>query len=655
MRQTDRRNPFFRILLPLFFILFFSSLLWAEEVQNLPEITVSDSSENSSLERPSAFVTVIDPKPFAQQIKTLPELLAREPGVNVQQFGGLGQFSTVTLRGSTAEQVTVLLDGVRLNTAEGGAFDFSTLPLHAIDRIEIIRGGGASQFGSDSIGGVVQIFTKRSKKKPSYEASLTGGSFGTFKANAGYSKPFEKTSILLNYTHLHSAGDFKFKTTPTFLGGRKLGGDQVFTRENNAFWSESALLKWAGDPSSKVHLELVNDFFVSKREVPPTEQEAVFLAPANPPEARETLLRNLSSLKAEIHSLGKEGLNLELQGFYRLNQSRFQDPSPALIGKIDVKSLNQASGGKMAWSYTLESKKIEQSLKFSYDFRYDRFRGENFINPQLSSNLHERLTHGIFLSDEIALLDRRLMFYPLLRLENTSDFGTQAAFHLGLKAQPLSWLALKSNVENAFRYPNFNELYLPDQGIIRGNPNLLPEKSINFDAGLSFEHRLARTEISYFRNWIENSILFVPISAFTIAPVNTNRVHTQGVELTTQIHPKPYMLLDANYTLLLAKIAPSGNALPGRPRHKGNLKLTFKNRWGSVYAALQYIDRLPLDFANTTFVQKRAQLDLGGVLQFEKHYFFALELKNVTNAQILDARGFPLPRLSILGSVGARF
>ena len=71
-------------------------------------------------------------------------------------MGGLGQFSTVSIRGSSAEQVLVLLDGVRLNTGGGGSVDFSTIPLDSIERIEVIRGGGTTLYGSDAIGGVTR-------------------------------------------------------------------------------------------------------------------------------------------------------------------------------------------------------------------------------------------------------------------------------------------------------------------------------------------------------------------------------------------------------------------------------------------------------------------------------------------------------------------
>ena len=217
---------------------------WAEEnAKDIGEVQVTAPYDHSSEAKPSGFVSVIDPKPFINQVKTIQEILSQQPGVDVQEYGSLGQYSTIGIRGSSAAQVTVLLDGVKLNTVSGGAVDFSSVPLDAIDRIEIIRGGVTTQFGSDAIGGVVNIITKRARKKQSFELSGGDGTFQTAKQNMGYARRFDKWSILLDQTYARSAGDFSFITTPTIIGGASIGGGQEFTRTNNSFWSNNALFK----------------------------------------------------------------------------------------------------------------------------------------------------------------------------------------------------------------------------------------------------------------------------------------------------------------------------------------------------------------------------------------------------------------------------
>src|SRR3989338_3493475 len=121
--------------------------------------------EEASAASAGASTTVIRPEKYEKQFKTIPEVLEETPGITVRQAGGLGQLSTVSIRGSSAEQVAVFLDGVRLNTAAGGAVDFSTLPLNQLEKIEVIRGAGAHRFGSGSVGGVILLHTKKIKER----------------------------------------------------------------------------------------------------------------------------------------------------------------------------------------------------------------------------------------------------------------------------------------------------------------------------------------------------------------------------------------------------------------------------------------------------------------------------------------------------------
>src|SRR3989338_7925060 len=138
--------------------------VFAEETADIGEVIVKDSYEQTSSKAPSSFTTIIKPSKYEAESKTTMELVSKTPGVQSKDLGGPGQYSTVTIRGSSAEQVTVLIDGVKINTPEGGGVDFSSIPADIIERIEIVRGGGTAAFGPDAIGGAINIITKKAKK-----------------------------------------------------------------------------------------------------------------------------------------------------------------------------------------------------------------------------------------------------------------------------------------------------------------------------------------------------------------------------------------------------------------------------------------------------------------------------------------------------------
>ncbi|MGM0594713.1 MAG: TonB-dependent receptor, partial [Pseudomonadota bacterium] len=149
-----------------------------------------------------ASVTVIDRDTIERsQAPSLLELLqSRSVGLDLVRNGGPGSTTSMMLRGSNSNHVLVLIDGVRVNSAIDGGFKWSNLPLAQIERIEVVRGPRSTLYGSDAIGGVVQIFTRKGE---GFHASLSGGSYGTrrselgtggslgdgrFHLNAGYSK-----------------------------------------------------------------------------------------------------------------------------------------------------------------------------------------------------------------------------------------------------------------------------------------------------------------------------------------------------------------------------------------------------------------------------------------------------------------------------------
>src|SRR5271157_2619698 len=149
--------------------------VWAQDVPTLKEVVVTATRVDSSvLDSPSS-ISVISAQQVADSGATdVAQVINGQPGVVVNDYGQTGALKTVSLRGSTSSQVLVLLDGIRLNSSVNGEVDLSSIPMEIIDRIEIVRGGESSLYGSSAIGGVINIITKKAEK-PSVSLSLTNG------------------------------------------------------------------------------------------------------------------------------------------------------------------------------------------------------------------------------------------------------------------------------------------------------------------------------------------------------------------------------------------------------------------------------------------------------------------------------------------------
>lgn len=644
------------------FILLLPLSASAEQPAELGEIHVSAEAEAGSAEAPSSFVTVIRPESENVAFESVSELISSSVGVTARSLGGLGQFSTVSIRGSSPEQVTVYLDGVKLNTASSGAFDFSTIPIDSIDRIEIIRGGGTAQFGSDAIGGVVNIITKDAERGRHIEAFSGGGSFTTFKLGGSFRERFKKNALTLSWTHLSSKGDYTFKTNAIRLAGgaSPVGGGRTYTRIHNAFLSEAFLTSISHDFNDNIRLNILNDFFFTDRQIPGTEEETTLLYPTNPLDAHEKIFRNTSSVTVDINRFFIKPASFSWGATNNLDIDIFKDPTPALGNPIDVRTNNLSVGSFAKWQFVFDHGFANQTATVRYDYRFDYLTDSSPLSNAILTGTKERHINSLFAQDEVAFWNDRIIVLPVLRYEDASDFPDDYSFKGGIRINPLSWLAIKCNFERSFRYPSFGELYFPDQGYIRGNPDLKKEVAYNLDAGIVLSTRYASLEAAYFRNWVDNSILFVPISATTIAPVNTFEVDIEGAEVEATFDPIKYIYLSINYTYLNAHYASNHNQLPGRPRHEANLRLEINYDWnkkygGTVFGDLNYKNEVPLNPGNTVFLSARSKMDLGVNFRFLQYYYLTFEAKNITNVQIYDARGFPLPRRSYFATLGARW
>ena len=184
-----------------------------------PDITVEAKRPRWEEILSPGTVTVIRPEEFKGEQKTLPDFLQMVPGVHVREVNGKGQYTTVTVRGSTAAQVGVFVDGVLTNLGGDAAVDISTIPVSNVERIEVYRGYIPARFAGTFIGGVVNIVTKKPMKAHG-SAEIGPGSFGSKKGSVEITAPVGSGSLLFGFNHEARDGDFPY---------RSYAADQWFT------------------------------------------------------------------------------------------------------------------------------------------------------------------------------------------------------------------------------------------------------------------------------------------------------------------------------------------------------------------------------------------------------------------------------------------
>ncbi|MEE8304203.1 MAG: TonB-dependent receptor plug domain-containing protein, partial [Candidatus Tectomicrobia bacterium] len=206
----------------------------------------------------TTFATVVDVSESTAQVDSIVDVLSESVGVQVRRFGGLGAFSTVSIRGSTPSQVGVYLNGVRLNQANFGLVDLGDIPLDNVERVEIYRGFSPLQLGAGSIGGSINLVTRQVVGETINRLSASYGSFDTRKFTLYRSQAFTNLGYVVLFNYTESDGDFEFfddNGTPF-----NPFDDEVTKRQNNDFQSfninakgEMTVAGW--------NITLLDDFF----------------------------------------------------------------------------------------------------------------------------------------------------------------------------------------------------------------------------------------------------------------------------------------------------------------------------------------------------------------------------------------------------------
>jgi outer membrane receptor protein involved in Fe transport len=641
---------------------------------------------------PSAFSTVIEARDYDDRFATVEDVLRDAPGVHVRRFGGLGAYSTAGIRGSKPEQVLVLLDGVRLNSSGRGAVDLSTLPLRLVERIEVVRGGGAGRYGSDAVGGVVSITSRRPDDEPTLDADGLSGEYGTLGLDALASGGRGAHAGLVGYSRLRAENDFRFDRSfervnlPSFL---RLPTER-FTRRNAELSQQTGLLRWIGDVGETSDLAATLQLHGSDRGQPGSiyrsAQPGVSDEQVSCPRPEEDFRRVVGSVDFGNGALGPGALGLS--AFHRTEESGLHDPDGAcgLVvpsvrdGSDRIESTDAQTGAEATYATRwFGLGPLSLRTRASAGLRRDHLRGDDTPSA-------ESWVTNAFALEELRLLGGRLRVFPSVGLEIAhtgsvetripglgapteidSDDSAEWIPKLGAIATLAPGLRLKANVGRAFRRPNFGELFLPDFGYVRGNPNLEPEDARNFDVGVELAPpdfgpvSAISLEVVRFDSDIEQGIEFVQVNAFSVQPVNTGESRVRGWELGGALTLFDHLDLSGSYTFQDTKIESPGPRvplqpwdppLPHRPRNQLSARARVRAGAGAAWIETHFEDENSLSETGRIAADASWQADLGvsvalselpGLRFLPSGLELSTEWVNVGETQQIDSLGFPLP------------
>ena len=609
----------------------------SEVVTELPETVVTAARVAQSQREVVGDVTLITRKDLAvQRGQTLIDVLAAQPGIQFTSNGGVGKTSSVFLRGANASHTLVLIDGMRYGSATTGAASLQNLPLEQIDHIEILRGAAASLYGSDAIGGVIQIFTRQGSKTPHAAVEVGLGSNNTREMNANVAASVGDTRYALGVAHTETDGinaihnptnssyypdrDGYSNTSVSLSANHQIntrhevGANVLFSKTRNHYDSYVLDSFWNNVAQSYDYREIGTQGAISAWSRHQLAQNWT---------AR--LLAGFSTDDNENFAPVSASDLSDKKTRFTTRQTQFGWQNDILVGpgtaSLGLETLEQRIAGSTA--YAVEQRRINSLLG-------------GYLLPLGDWNVQANL-----------------------RNDDNSQFGNHTSGQIGASWQFVPAWQVGGNIGTGFRAPSFNDLYYPDDGYgNHGNAHLNPEESINREVFMRYQTPSTQAKLTLFKNRVSNLIEWAPVDDTNPygawQPSNVGRARLQGVSLQASWQGQVFSL-GGNYDWLDARDISGGSndgkRLIYRARDSGLVYVGIRQGEWQTRAELKVVGDRYTNAANTTDLGGYSVMNLSTSWQFARNWQVNARLNNVFDRTYSTAKDYAMPGRNVFVSL----
>ncbi len=635
----------------------------SEDDDDPDTITIIADYEPLDPDNVSAQVTVITKDEImAAAPRNAADIIAPMVGVRINRYGGATQPSMVTIRGSSPEQVLVLVNGKRMNSAQGGGVDLSSIRPEDIERIEIVRGGGSAMFGESAFGGVINIITKSG-----YGKELDGSveyEFGSFNTHRGSAQIYGGLGKEKQVDFFLSGGGTFSEGSYTYADDRAEGGTNSRVNSKGLSADGAAKLGWDIYEDAGIRTSISGMLHESERGVPGLVEFPTMTATMR--DRRYTGSFSFLYTKNPI-----AGLALDVYGNWQWR--RYTDPE-FYLGNIDDVHDNKAIAADCTLSRADDFSAVKLKTNAGYTFRYDHLLSSALIKSAggEGSGTVSRTNHSAFFRAEVNLFPfeetdiGRVVLFPAVRYDmhrvlfpddGVDTIEQAVSWNAGLMV-PFSKekrVIVKGNIGTAYRLPSFDDLFWPATSFAVGNPNLLPEDAFVYDVGVILKpYDFFSVELVHFSHSVTNLIQWTPGPNGQWRPGNIGKALLNGLEgrvkfLFSLPSIASYVELEGNYTYLFAadKVEGSptyGKQLPRRPFEQANFIGTFSHiRGHSFRVEGRYVGYRYITAQNTKYLPSYFLLDAVLRISLWSRLTLTGAVKNILGVSYVDVREYPVP------------
>ncbi|WP_090683257.1 TonB-dependent receptor domain-containing protein [Paraburkholderia phenazinium] len=549
---------------------------------------------------------------------SITQALATLPGVTISQNGGPGTLASVSIRGSSGNQVAVFIDGIRVGSSTSGAAEWSDLPTSAFDRVEVISGPAAASFGANAVGGVVQLFTNHASNQPNQTTvSFGGGSNKTFDTQVRTSGSIPSTgplAALSGVTYslgLHDYNTAGIDATQPWAYGHEDGRNPYHAQDVDA------RLGYAHDNWSISTFALYHRSNLSYDDAGGDDWQ----------------LDHQLTTGVAFH--------LDITPFTQFDQSvGYANDRQFLYAHNPAIPSDEIDSTRFSTSTSLTHQEkglrlFDQPLSGETKLAYDFSREQAFLPVDIPNGVPTRNDSAVSLHQSATLGDLTVFLagrHEIIEGQSVNTGNVAVAYAI----TPVYTARLSYG--NAFRLPTFDDLYYPGYS----NPNLLPERSDTVEAALDAATSFGTFTAAVYDTRVHDLISY---NSVTYLPVNIGRAHIQGLELSYKGTLAQTTVVSAAVGILNPQDVTGQTWLNRRPRQ--TVSLSVDHTWDEFHlhalstgVSVLYGGSTYDDQANAIYLPSYTTVGLRAAYKVNSHLILSANLSNLFNRQYVTAYGY---------------
>lgn len=583
----------------------------AVEPEALGPVVVVGAREPQPLNQTAGDVLLIDRATLDNSgLSSVDEVLRRHAGIQLARNGGPGQSAGYFLRGVGSSGIVVLLDGVRVGSATLGQFDFASLNIDQIERIEVLRGPASGLYGADAVGGVINIISRHGEGDPAISGRLAFGGHGSREAGVGLRGAHGAFDYALGLSHEKSNG----------VSAVRAGAAQSnYNPDDDGFRRKTGHVRLGYVPAEGHRIGLV----ASRGKLNAQYDGAEYNAPDFVPDASPDFRNHLDTEMTGVDYRGQ----VNDQWITSLQYANSVDDSNT-GGR--TMSRYKTDRDQLTWQNTVQLSAGEQ-LVLAYEKLDETVSAERFENVPKRSN--KALLAGYTGHFGPTVLEGSL------RRDDNSAYGKKTTGSVGFNHTMSPLWKLRMMYGTSFRAPTFNDLYYPGYGVT----TLKPEEGRSLELGLNWQEQASRAGFSFYRTKLRNMIAYDADSTGTICPpgyfgcaANTERAKLQGFSFDLGTQSGAWQWL-AVYDWLKATNEMTGERLPRRAKHQASLSADYVMDQWRLGASVLYVGKRP---DQDQQLKAYTRVDLRAAWRVSSTWQLEAKLLNATDRQIEPVFGY---------------